>query len=172
VRHKEGKLAAGNSRRAYTELSEEIKERRLRSRKIGRLRIPQETEMCRRVVFIPMFLLAFVSRDVTAAPQSRGTGTLTGVVIGPDDKPVAHAAVSYQSSGGNAPHAVHTDSRGRFTISELKADNYDIRASHKGIFSDWMKNVTLPRGRTRNVELRLIYAKEMPKSSSKSKPKS
>lgn len=132
----------------------------------------------RAAVFISViFLTLGITRDVAAGPQSRqskgtGTSTLTGLVIGPDDKPVPHAAISYQSSGGSAPHAVHTDSQGRFAISHLKADNYDIRASHKGIFSDWMKNVTLPKGQTRTVELRLIYAREMPKSSSKSKPKS
>ena len=127
----------------------------------------------RALVFIVVTSMMLVAVSAAVAQRhSTGTATLTGLVLGPDDKPVAHAAVSYQSSGGNAPHAVHTDSRGRFTISELKADNYDIRASHKGIFSDWMKNVTLARGRTRNVELRLIYAKEMPKSSTKSKPKS
>ena len=129
----------------------------------------------RTLVFMSLiFLVLAVTRNVTGGPQSKktGTSTLAGLVLGPDDKPVPHAAVSYQSSGGSGPHAVHTDTKGRFTISNLKADNYDIRASHKGIFSDWMKNVTLPKGQTRTVELRLIYAREMPKSTSKSKPKS
>ena len=89
--------------------------------------------------------------------------TLTGVVLGPDDRPVANAAVSYQSSGGNAPHATHTDTHGRFTITKLRADNYDVRASAKGIFSEWEKNVTLKAGETRSITLRLIYSKEMPK---------
>jgi hypothetical protein len=84
-------------------------------------------------------------------------------VIGPNDKPVAHAAVSYQSSGGNAAHAVHTDNHGRFTIARLPADNYDLRASANGIFSPWEKNVTIHNGQTRNVNLHLIYAKQMPK---------
>ena len=127
----------------------------------------------RTLVFISVFLLTLVAaRGATARPQSKGSCTLTGVVIGPDDKPVPHAAVSYQSSGGSAPHAVHTDSRGRFRISSLKSDNYDIRASSKGIFSEWVKNVMVSKGQTRSVELRLIYAREMPKSTSKSKPKS
>jgi len=89
---------------------------------------------------------------------------LTGVVIGPNDKPVAHAAVSYQSSGGNAAHAVHTDAHGRFTISKLPADNYDLRASANGIFSEWEKNVTIHTGQTRSVTLHLVYAKQMPKA--------
>jgi Carboxypeptidase regulatory-like domain len=81
----------------------------------------------------------------------------------PNDKPVAHAAVSYQSSGGNAAHAVHTDAHGRFTIHKLPADNYDLRASANGIFSEWEKNVTIHSGQTRSVTLHLIYAKQMPK---------
>jgi len=103
------------------------------------------------------------TRSVFASPDAKGTSVLTGVVIGPNEKPVAHAAVSYQSSGGNAAHAVHTDAHGRFTISKLPADNYDLRASANGIFSDWEKNVTVHTGQTRSVTLHLIYAKQMPK---------
>ena len=104
------------------------------------------------------------SRSVLASPERKGTSVLTGVVIGPNDRPVARAAVSYQSSGGNAAHAVHTDAHGRFTISKLPADNYDLRASANGIFSEWEKNVTIHNGETRSVILHLIYAKQMPKS--------
>jgi hypothetical protein len=103
------------------------------------------------------------TRSVFAYPEAKGTSVLTGIVIGPNDKPVAHAAVSYQSSGGNAAHAIHTDAHGRFTISKLPADNYDLRASANGIFSDWEKNVTVHTGQTRSVTLHLIYAKQMPK---------
>ena len=95
---------------------------------------------------------------------------MSGVVLGPDDKPVPHAAVTYQSSGGNAPHAVHADAHGHFTIANLKADNYDMRASGKGVFSEWEKNITVRSGQTKSVTLRLIYAKEMPKAYVKSKP--
>jgi hypothetical protein len=104
------------------------------------------------------------TRSVLASPDKKGTSVLTGVVLGPNDKPVAHAAVSYQSSGGNAPHAVHTDAHGRFTIAKLPADNYDVRASANGIFSEWEKNVTIHSGQTRSVTLHLIYAKQMPKA--------
>jgi hypothetical protein len=128
--------------------------------------------MKRALIFLTIFLLPLMAaRNVFAGPQSKGSAILTGVVIGPDDKPVPHASVSYQSSGGSAPHAVHTDSHGRFTISQLKTDNYDIRASAKGIFSDWEKNVAVRKGQTRSIELRLTYAKEMPKSVSAPKAK-
>jgi len=128
--------------------------------------------MRRAVILFVVFLIALVAaRGVNAAPQSKGSATLSGVVLGPDDKPAPHASVSYQSSGGNAPHAVYTDSRGRFTITKLKSDNYDVRASSKGIFSEWVKNITLRKGKTEYITLQLIYAREMPKASKTSKPK-
>jgi Carboxypeptidase regulatory-like domain len=117
------------------------------------------------IIFATLLTSALVaSRSVLASPDRKGTSVLTGVVIGPNDRPVARAAVSYQSSGGNAAHAVHTDAHGRFTISKLPADNYDLRASANGIFSEWEKNVTIHNGETRSVTLHLIYAKQMPKS--------
>lgn len=122
-------------------------------------------------LFLTVLFLALVAaRGVRAEPQSKGTSTLSGVVIGPDDKPVPHASVSYQSSDGRAPHAVRADAHGRFAIAQLRADSYDIRASSKGVFSDWQKNIPLRKGQARSVELRLIYAKEMPQPAS-AKPK-
>jgi len=127
--------------------------------------------MRRIVLFLAILLLALVTaRGVVAGPQKRGTATLTGVVLGPDDRPVPHAAVTYQSSGGSAPHAVHADARGHFTITKLRSDNYDMRASGKGVFSEWQKNITLHSGQTKNVTLRLIYAKEVPQAYVKTKP--
>src|SRR5712692_177966 len=121
--------------------------------------------MRRALVLITFFLLALVTaRGVSAAPQRKGSSTLSGVVLGPDDRPVAHASVSYQSSGGAAPHVVRTDSSGHFTISKLKADDYDLRASGKGVFSEWEKNIPLRSGETKNVTLHLIYAKQIPKA--------
>jgi hypothetical protein len=119
----------------------------------------------RRTLILGMVLFSglLAARTVLAAPQSKGGGVLTGVVIGPDDKPVPHAVITYQSGGGNAPHAVHADAKGRFTIPKLRSDNYDIRASGKGVFSEWEKNVSVRSGHTKSLTLRLIYAKEIPK---------
>ncbi len=119
------------------------------------------------IIFATLLTTALVAtRSVLASPQRReakGTSVLTGVVIGPNDKPVAHATISYQSSSGAAAHAVHTDAHGRFTITKLPSDNYDLRASANGIFSEWEKNVTMHTGQTRSITLQLIYAKQMPK---------
>jgi hypothetical protein len=133
---------------------------------------PEVEKMRRAFVFITIFLLTLVAvRGVSAAPQSKGSSTLTGVVLGPDDRPVANASVSYQVSSGSAPHVVRTDAHGHFTISKLKADNYDLRASGKGVFSEWEKNVNLRSGATKELTLRLIYAKQIPKAYVKSNPK-
>jgi hypothetical protein len=129
-------------------------------------------KMRRAFALIAVFLVALVAvRGISGAPQRKGSASISGVVLGPDDRPVPHAAVTYQSSGGNAPHAVHADSQGRFTIAKLRADNYDMRASGKGVFSEWEKNITVHSGQTKSVTLRLIYAKEIPKAYVKSKPK-
>jgi Carboxypeptidase regulatory-like domain len=103
------------------------------------------------------------TRTVFAVPQHRGSSTLSGVVLGPNDKPVARAVITYQSSAGSAPHVVRTDAHGRFSVAKLPADNYDLRASANGIFSEWQKNVSIRSGETHSVTLRLIYAKQMPK---------
>jgi len=128
--------------------------------------------MRRKLLLISISLLAVLAvGGLAAAPQNRGASTLSGVVLGPDDKPVANANVSYQLSSGSAPHVVHTDSRGHFSISKLKADNYDLRASGKGVFSEWQKNVTLRSGTTKELTLRLIFAKQIPKAYVKSNSK-
>jgi hypothetical protein len=128
--------------------------------------------MRRTIVFLSIFLFTLVTASgVSAMPQHKGTSTLSGVVLGPDDKPVAHASVSYQSSGGNGAHVVRTDSHGRFSITKLRADNYDLRASGKGVFSEWEKNVNLRAGATKELTLQLVYAKEIPKAYVKSNSK-
>jgi hypothetical protein len=128
--------------------------------------------MRRAIVFLSVFLFTVAAvSSVSAMPQHKGSSTLTGLVLGPDDRPVARASVSYQSSGGNGAHVVRTDSHGRFSITKLRADNYDLRASGKGVFSEWEKNVNLRAGATKEVTLRLVYAKEIPKAYVKSNSK-
>jgi protocatechuate 3,4-dioxygenase beta subunit len=100
--------------------------------------------------------------NATAAPQG-GSGVVTGVVIGADNKPVPNAIVTYQNSGGMAPHVAHADAHGRFTISKLKGDVYAIRAAGNGVSSAW-ENVAVHPGKTRTVSLRAIFTKEEPKT--------
>jgi hypothetical protein len=127
--------------------------------------------MRRAFISITVALLVVLVTSQGLAAQHKGLSTISGVVLGPDDKPVPHAAVTYQSAAGMAPHAVHTDAQGHFTITKLHSDIYDLRASGKGVFSEWEKNVTVRSGQTKTVTLRLIYAKEIPKAYAKSKAK-
>jgi hypothetical protein len=126
--------------------------------------------MRRALVSMMVLAVALVAAQNLGA-QHKGGGVLSGVVLGPDDKPVPHASVTYQSSAGMAPHAMHADSQGHFTIAKLRSDNYDLRASGRGVYSEWEKNVSVRSGQTKSVTLRLIYAKEIPKAYTKSKAK-
>jgi hypothetical protein len=117
----------------------------------------------RRAQILGMALLVvFLAAQRLAAEPQSGAGILAGVVIGPDDKPVPHAVITYQSGGGSAPHVVHADAKGHFSIPKLRSDNYELRASGKGVFSSW-ENVSVRSGKTKAVTLRLIYAKQIPK---------
>jgi len=124
----------------------------------------------KRALVVMAVLAAALAWTQNSAAQSKG-GVITGVVLGPDDKPVSHASVTYQSSAGIAPHAVRADSRGHFTITKLHSDNYDLRASGRGVFSEWEKNVTVRSGKSKSVILRLVYANQIPKAYTKNEEK-
>jgi hypothetical protein len=119
------------------------------------------------IVLSCLLPLAFANHG-TASPQhgggARGSGSLVGTVIGPNDKPVPNAVVTYQPGGGEAPHVVRTDAKGHFSVPKLRVDNYDVRASGNGVFSEWERNISIKPNQTRSVTLRMIYAKEVPKA--------
>jgi hypothetical protein len=115
------------------------------------------------IVGLILLFVPVTARQVAAEPQSSGSGVVSGVVIGPDDKPVPHALVTCQSGGGNAPHVAHADARGHFTITKLRSDTYEMRASGKGVFSAW-ENVAVKSGKTKSLTLHTIYVKEIPKA--------
>jgi Carboxypeptidase regulatory-like domain len=98
-----------------------------------------------------------LAASAVAMPQG-GSGVVTGVVLGPDKKPVPNAVITYQNAGGSAPHMAHADAHGHFTISKLKGDVYAVRATSNGFSSTW-ENVAVHPGKTRTVTLRAIYEK-------------
>ena len=119
--------------------------------------------------FLAIMLVALVGGGaIDASPQSRNKATLSGVVVGPDGKPVASAVVTYQSGGGDTPHAVHTDAKGRFTIVKLRRDNYDLRASSHGLYSTWLKNVMVRTGQQKTLTLQLTNGTDLSKTGVKS----
>lgn len=82
--------------------------------------------------------------------------TITGTVLGADGKPVPGASVTCETSSGLKPRAVHADAKGRFFITGLKQDSYDVRASFNGAYSDWERNIPLGREQTKAMTLQLL----------------
>lgn len=118
--------------------------------------------MIRMPILVTLILSGLLLAPVPAAPQHKAT--LNGVVLGPNGKPVANAVVTYQSGGGDTPHAVRTDAHGRFTIVKLRRDNYDLRASSHGLYSTWLKNVMVRSGEQKSLTLRLTSGGELSKT--------
>lgn len=112
--------------------------------------------MIRALTLAAGFLICLIIFPLAnASPQSAYSGVLTGVVLDESGKPAVNAIVTYQSGGGDTPHAVHTDAHGNFTITKLARDNYDLRASSHGMSSGWQKNVMVRAGQEKAVTLRL-----------------
>jgi hypothetical protein len=113
-------------------------------------------------------VILFVVPVLHARPQgSPRRATLDGIVLGTDGKPVPNAIVTYQSGGGDTPHAVHTDAHGRFRIAKMRGDNYDLRASAHGKYSSWQKNVMVRSGSQNSLTLQLTDGGEIEKASTK-----
>lgn len=116
--------------------------------------------MWRSRIGVASLIAGILMMSGTLAVAQVRNATLSGVVLGMDGKPVANASVTYQSGGGVAPHVVKTDDKGRFSISKLRADIYDVRASAQGVYSEWQKNVNVRPGQTKTLTLRLTHAKD------------
>jgi Carboxypeptidase regulatory-like domain len=113
--------------------------------------------MMRRYSFFLVLCLPFAMASPLYAQRSAKNDTvIEGVVLGADGKPVAAAAVTCQSSAGVQPRVVHTDSKGHYIVIGLKQDSYDLRASSKGAYSDWEKNIPVRKGQTKRINLRLL----------------
>jgi hypothetical protein len=115
----------------------------------------------KRTLFLALLVALATMVNFPVAAQRRDC-TLTGVVLGLDGRPVAHARVTYQSGGGSAPHVTRSDARGHFSAVKLRADIYDVRASAQGVYSEWEKNVNIRPGQTKTLTLRLTHAQDAP----------
>ena len=112
------------------------------------------------IAIAAMVVLGMVVGDGQAMPPH--TSTLAGVVVGADGKPVANASVTYQTGGGDAPHVIRTDAKGHFSVGKLRADSYDLRATTKGMYSEWARNVSVRPGQTKTITLRLTIPAPAP----------
>jgi hypothetical protein len=99
----------------------------------------------------------FIALPVQAQTKPKKNGaTFTGTVLDATGRPVKGASVMCQTSSGMKPRAVHTDSKGRFFITGLKRENYDLRAYANGSYSDWDKNIPMGSTQTKEVTLQLL----------------
>lgn len=108
--------------------------------------------MTKRAAFLVLILtLGFIS-----ALQARvATGTMAGTVLDAHGKPVAGATVTMQTSDGMRPYATHTGANGRFEFVRYETGQYDLRAYSNGMFSDWVKRISIRSGKTTEITLRL-----------------
>jgi uncharacterized membrane protein len=103
-----------------------------------------------------LVLLTVLVAGLQAHNTDKGNVTIKGIVLGADGKPVPAAAVTCQSSAGIRARIVHTDKKGHYIVTGLREDSYDLRASAKGAYSDWEKNIPLRKGQTKEITLRLL----------------
>lgn len=104
-----------------------------------------------------MFVIALLAAlSIAATGNARvAIGTLAGTVLDAKGKPVADATVTMQTSDGDHPHATHTDANGHFEFTRYEIGQYDLRAYANGMFSGWVKRVSIRRGKTTAVTLRM-----------------
>jgi len=120
------------------------------------------------VIALAMAILCPIASP--AQTPKKSSGTLAGIVLGQNGKPVDHAAVVCQSSGGSSPRVKYTDANGRFAITGLRQDDYDLRATANGFYSDWKRNIVVRNGQTKEVTLRLVKKDVSPDGVEAAKP--
>lgn len=100
-------------------------------------------------------LLSAVLVCAAIAQDAGGMGTLSGVVLNSQGRPVPGASVTMQTANGGSPHATVTNSQGRFFFPELVHGYYDVRAAHKELASAWKHNIEVNTGKQTDVRLQL-----------------
>jgi uncharacterized GH25 family protein len=113
--------------------------------------------MRRKLIFLLMLGMAILfAQDIHAQTRKKTGATITGTVLDSNGKPVANASVTCETSSGMKPRAVHTDKNGKFFITGLKQESYDLRASRNGAYSDWERNIPLRKSQTKDITLQLL----------------
>jgi Carboxypeptidase regulatory-like domain len=110
----------------------------------------------RQVLALIGFAVVFVVLQVSAQTVKKTGATISGTVLGADGKVVPGASVTCETSSGLKPRAVHADAKGRFFITGLKQDSYDVRASANGAYSDWERNIPMRKNQTKEMTLQLL----------------
>ena len=113
--------------------------------------------MRRKLIFLVIFGVAVLfAGNITAQTRKKTGATITGTVLDSNGRPVANATVTCETSSGMKPRVVHADKSGKFFITGLKQESYDLRASRNGAYSDWEKNIPLGKGQSKDVTLQLL----------------
>lgn len=103
-----------------------------------------------------IFLVFIVALGTAATAGAHGPiGELVGTVLDSKGNPVADATVTMQSSDGKRPYATHTDAGGHFKFTRYETGQYDLRAYSNGMFSDWVKRISIRSKKTSEVTLRM-----------------
>ena len=108
------------------------------------------------IVFLLSGSAVLFAQNVNAQSPKKTGATITGTVLDSNGRPVANASVTCETSSGSKPRAVHTDTKGRFFITGLKQESYDLRASRNGAYSDWERNIPLGKNQTKEKTLILL----------------
>jgi hypothetical protein len=103
-----------------------------------------------------LYFVLIAALGFAAGANAKGPiGDLSGIVLDSKGEAVTDATVTMQSSDGKRPYATHTDASGHFKFSRFETGQYDLRAYSHGMFSDWVKRVTIHSKKTSEVTLRM-----------------
>ena len=88
--------------------------------------------LCRHFVVGATLLFGVLAASPLDAQQATTTGTVRGMVVGPDNAPVAGAAVVAINSATGTRRGTQADDRGRYNIPFLDPGTYTVRAQRIG----------------------------------------
>ncbi|HWG36205.1 MAG TPA: carboxypeptidase-like regulatory domain-containing protein, partial [Terriglobales bacterium] len=99
------------------------------------------------------FFLCFLSLGLTA--QVNPTGSLTGVVTDPSGASIPGATITATDPATKAVLTVQSDVNGRFVLSNLSPDSYDVVVTHTGFQSGAFHAVVIQVGQTYTLKAEL-----------------
>jgi hypothetical protein len=113
------------------------------------------------------FLLAAGLSYAQSKKDTPTTGTVHGVVVGLNGKPVYNAQVYLQPSGTTKQSVGITNLYGNFEFPNTPQGSYELKADRGNKESAWQHNVALKAGGDVNVTLKLDQDVPRPKPQGK-----
>jgi len=135
--------------------------------KVSRATVARSCVLVCAFVMLLVLLPALFAFASSAAPESTyestlalndgsGMGTLAGVVVGVNGKPVVGSRVTLQDAGASHPDVTLTNAQGRFFFADLHHGYYDVRAYAGGAWSEWKHNIEVKTGKQTEVRLQVV----------------